>query len=213
MKISDQNGNVLLEGPYGYQFNDRRSAASRINFDKIYDIKQLNFEFINEKIVNTKNKRSAIIFDGIEFASQQFSQVNKVISVQDPAIKIHGNDWKLVANDPAINLSAINGVALKNTKEQQYLEFNIFAQGFDIVGQKGPENGQFDLFINDQFVTTVDTTSSTKLYNQILYSYSTSAKSKGQMIKVRVVAKSDKPLFFNYLQTYGSEVYVESVTK
>ena len=213
MKISDQNGNVLLEGPYGYQFNDRRSAASRINFDKIYDIKQLNFEFINEKIVNTKNKRSAIIFDGIEFASQQFSQVNKVISVQDPAIKIHGNDWKLVTNDPAINLSAINGVALKNTKEQQYLEFNIFAQGFDIVGQKGPENGRFDLFINDQFVTTVDTTSSTKLHNQILYSYAGALDRNGQGLKVQIVTKENKDLFINYLQTYGAEVYVEPVAK
>ena len=206
MKITDETGAILFEGSYGSQFNDRRGAISKINFNQVVTVSQLNFEFRN-------NNHSGIIFDALQFSSEQFLPVNKVVSIQNPAISIYGENWELVANDPDINLSAVNGVSLKSSQAQQYFEFKIFAQGFDLVGQKGPDTGQFDLFIDDQLITTVETVNSTKLYNQILYSYSTSAKSKGQMIKVRVVAKSDKPLFFNYLQTYGSQVYLEAVEK
>ena len=108
-------------------------------------------------------------------------------------------------------MSAVNGLALTTSKEKEFIEFNLFAQGFDIVGQKG-QTSQFDLYIDDKLVGTFDTANPVRLDNEILASYN-SNNPDGSWMKVKIVNRIDKPLFINYFQTYGPEVYWNSVSK
>ena len=207
IKISDQAGKVIFEGPYGAQFNDRGSDKSILNLDKTYEVTKLTFDLLNENFAGPN--QSALILDSVQFSSQPYLKVNKVISAQDPAIDIYGQDWKLVANDPNQNMSAVNGLALTTSKEKEYIEFNLFAQGFDIVGQKG-QTSQFDLYIDDKLIKTFDTANATRLDNEILASYN-SNNPDGSLMKVKIVNRANKPLFINYFQTYGQNVYIKPV--
>ena len=207
IKISDQAGKVIFEGPYGAQFNDRGSDKSILNLDKTYEVTKLTFDLLNENFAGPN--QSALILDSVEFSSQPYLKVNKVISAQDPAIDVYGQDWKLVANDPNQNMSAVNGLALTTSKEKEFIEFNLFAQGFDIVGQKG-QTSQFDLYIDDKLVDTFDTANATRLDNEILASYN-SNNPDGSWMKVKIVNRANKPLFINYIQTYGQNVYIKPV--
>ena len=207
IKISDQAGKVIFEGPYGAQFNDRGSDKSILNLDKTYEVTKLTFDLLNENFAGPN--QSALILDSVQFSSQPYLKVNKVISAQDPAIDVYGQDWKLVANDPNQNMSAVNGLALTTSKEKEYIEFNLFAQGFDIVGQKG-QTSQFDLYIDDKLVGTFDTANPVRLDNEILASYN-SNNPDGSWMKVKIVNRIDKPLFINYFQTYGQNVYIKPV--
>ena len=207
IKISDQVGKVIFEGPYGAQFNDRGSDKSILNLDKTYEVTKLTFDLLNENFAGPN--QSALILDSVEFSSQPYLKVNKLISAQDPAIDVYGQDWKLVANDPNQNMSAVNGLALTTSKEKEYIEFNLFAQGFDIVGQKG-QTSQFDLYIDDKLVDTFDTANATRLDNEILASYN-SNNPDGSWMKVKIVNRANKPLFINYFQTYGQNVYIKPV--
>lgn len=209
IKISDQDGKVIYQGSYGAQFNDRGSEKSILNLDKTYEVTKLTFDLLNENLAGPN--QSALILDSVQFSSQSYLKVNKVISVQDPAIDIYGQNWKLVANDPNVNMSAVNGLALTTSKEKEFIEFNLFAQGFDIVGQKG-QTSQFDLYIDDKLVGTFDTANPVRLDNEILASYN-SNNPDGSWMKVKIVNRIDKPLFINYFQTYGPEVYWNSVSK
>ena len=209
IKISDQTGKVIFEGPYGAQFNDRGAAKSILNLDKNYEVSSLTFDLVNEKLLTVD--QSAVILDSVQFSSQPYLKVNKVISVQDPAIDIYGKNWKLIANDPNVNMSAVNGLALTTSKEKEFIEFNLFAQGFDIVGQKG-QTSQFDLYIDNKLVGTFDTANPVRLDNEILASYN-SNNPNGSWMKVKIVNRINKPLFINYFQTYGPEVYWNSISK
>ena len=106
-------------------------------------------------------------------------------------------------------MSAVNGLALTTSKEKEYIEFNLFAQGFDIVGQKG-QTSQFDLYIDDKLIKTFDTANATRLDNEILASYN-SNNPDGSLMKVKIVNRANKPLFINYFQTYGQNVYIKPV--
>ena len=210
VKITDQDGKTVFDGVYGSQFNDRGSAYSILNLDKIYKVTKLSFELTNEKMIS--GKESAIILDSVEFSSQRFLNVNRVISMQNPAISFYGDDWKVVNNDPNVNLSAVNGIGLSTAKEKEYLEFDLFAEGFDIIGQKGPDTGEFDVYINGQLVNTVQTLNDATSYNQILYSYNSQVKG-GEMLKIKIVNKQNKKIFLNYLQTYGPKVIITKSSK
>ena len=207
--ISDQTGKIIFSGTYGAQFNDRGSDKSILNLDKTYEVTKLTFDLVNENLPGPN--QSALILDSVHFANQFYSNVNKVISVQDPVIDIYGQNWKLITNDPNQNMSAVNGLALTTSKQKEFIEFNLFAQGFDIVGQKG-QTSQFDLYIDDKLIGTFDTANSTRLDNQILASYNLN-NPNGSWMKVKIVNRIDKPLFINYIQTYGQNVYTKAISK
>ena len=209
MIIKDQNNRVIYEGPYGAQFNDRTGPYSVLSLDQLYEVQELNFELTNAKIV--KNNQSALILNAVEFSANHFFKPNKVVSVQNPAISAYGSSWQLLNNDPQINLSAVNATSLRTEKAEEYIEFEMFAEGFDLVGQKGPNTSQFDLYINDVLVQTVDTLNNIRLDNQILVSYDSALKG-GELMKIKIVNKADRPLFLNYFQTYGPKVTLNKVT-
>ena len=204
IKILDQDNNVLYDGKYGGQFNDRGTAQSTINFDKVCSITKLTFICSNDTVINNGTDRTCIIFDSITFNDQIKIETNKIVSVQDPSIKPYGN-WSYVKNSSGENNSDINDTSIKSTTSGDFMVFDLFAQGFDIVGQKAPTNSNFEVWINDKLVATVDTISSTRQDNQILYSY-TSSNNNGEQMRIKIVNKSNKPLYLNYIQTYGKEV-------
>ena len=200
MRIKDQTGTILFEGTYGAQFSDRLNPVSVLRLEKAYDVSKLSFEFINQKYYS-------IIFDALEFSPDQFYATNKIFSIQDPALRFYG-DWELVPNDLGLNISDVNAASLVTRRARNYLEFNLFAEAFDIVGQKNVDSAQFDLFVNDEWITTVDPRSKIRLDNQILVSYNALTRG-GQMLRIKLVSREDKPLFLNYFQTYGPRVYTE----
>lgn len=209
VQIFDQDQKELFNGSYGAQFKDRGAAYSRLSFDQIYEASKLTFKLSNDVVLDAKKQSSAIILDAIEFSDQQILNLNRVVPIQDPAISVYGSNWQLIPNDPQTNISAVNGVALATTKAQEYIEFKLFADGFDLIGQKGPEAGEFDLYINDILVKTVNAFNSIRLDNQILASYNVSGQ-ESQWLKIKIVNKNDKRLVLNYFQTYGFNVYTQN---
>ncbi len=204
--IKDQDDNVLYDGKFGEQFADRSSASTIINFDKVHQVTQLKFTVSNDTVINNGGNRTALIIDAITFTDQVALPVNKVISIQNPEIMPYG-DWIFINNDSKVNISNVNGKSIKSSKNGDFIVFDIFAEAFDIVGQKALNNSNFDIYINDEFVANVDTNNASIIENTILYSYTSKIKG-GEQMRVKIVNKSDKPLYLDYIQTYGKEVYL-----
>ncbi len=204
--IKDQNDNVLYDGKFGSQFADRSSSSTIINLDKVYEVTQLKFTVSNDTVINNNGKRTALIIDAITFTDQVALPVNKVISIQSPEIMPYG-DWSFINNDQKVNISNVNGKSIKSSKNGDFIVFDIFAEAFDIVGQKALGNSNFDIYINDEFVANVNTDNPSTLENSILYSYTSKIKG-GEQMRVKIVNRSDKPLYLDYIQTYGKDVYL-----
>ena len=206
--IKDQDDNILYSGKFGSQFADRSSSSTIINFDKIYEVEKLKFIISNDTVISNGTKRTALIIDAITFNDQVALHTNKVFSIQDPQILPYGN-WKFISNESGENISYVNGRSIKSTTEDDFIVFDIFAQGFDIVGQKAPNNSNFDIYINDEFVANVKTNNIDKIENTILYSY-TSNNQNGEQMRVKIINKSNNPLYLDYIQTYGKKVYLSN---
>ena len=201
--IKDQNDNILYSGGFGTQFADASNASTIINFDRIYEVTQLKFTISNDTIFSNT---TAIIVDAITFNDQIALQTNKVISIQDPQIYPYGK-WSFINNESGENISDVNGQSIKSSTSEDFIVFDMFAQGFDLVGQKALGNSNFDIYINDKFIANVNTENQEKIENTILYSF-TSDNTNGEQMRVKIVNKSNKPLYLNYIQTYGKEVYL-----
>ena len=210
MIIKDQDDKILYNDLYGKQFNDRARAYSIFNLGQIFEVSQLKFTLINEKIVS--GKKSAISLNAIEFSQEPLLKVNRVLAMQDPNIQYYGPNWQTKYNDELINVSAINGAYVTTNGQYENFETTIFASGFDLIGQKGPGVGEFDLYINDKLVATYNLNQPLRLDQQIIASFSTT-KLEGELLKIKVVNKSNKPLYFDYIQTYGNKVQINPKEK
>lgn len=197
MIIKDENDQILFDGVYGAQRNDRGSSSSVFVFDQPVKVEKLKFTFENKY-------HSGIIFDSIEFSQTPSLPINKIYSIRSNEFYPYGN-WKFINNTTGENISNVNATSIKSTTDGDSLIFDIYAQGFDIVGQKNNNNGIFDIYINDELIDTVDTSSSQRDDNSILFSY-TSNELKN--LKVKIVNRSSKPIYLNFLQTYGKNVYM-----
>lgn len=197
------NGKTIYKDKYGVKFNDRGKDQSLILFNQVFDIPEQSKMTI--KFINTAYR--CITLDAIEFIGEKVYEVNRIIPIQDPNINF-SNNWKLLTSDPAINVSDVNNSYILSNKKDDYIEFNLFAQSFDIIGQRKLENSIFDLYINDKLVATIDTANNSRIDNAILYSYS-SQKPEGELFKIKIVNKLDKPLVIDYFQTYGNNVYTK----
>ncbi len=196
-----ETNEIIYDGEYAAQFNDYSAEKSLFNFDKQITIKKLNFKFINETFGD------CVVLDAIKFNKERIVQTNKVIASNDSKIRPYGN-WTYIKNGSE-NVSTINGTSLKSLNSGDFISFDLFAQGFDIVGQKAPSNSIFDVYINDKLVQTVDTSSPSKQMGQILFSYTIENGSiAGEMMRIKIVNKSNKPLYIDYFQTYGTDVFV-----
>ena len=204
--IKDENDKILYDGKYGSQFNDRGQAQSLLTFDKTYEVSKLKFITTNDTIVNNSSKNSAIIFDAISFNNEIALKSNKTVSVLDPAIVTKGQ-WEYILNQTGINISDFNGTSIRSLKDGDTMSFNLYGVGFDLVGQVAPNNSIFEVWINDKLISTIDTTSKNRKDNSILFSYTSSDYQEHEM-NVKIVNKSNKPLFINFIQTYGNTVYI-----
>ena len=202
IKISDQDGNVLYDGGYGVQFNDRGQVLAITNFDDVArNVSQLTITITNETVWGAN--QSALILDHITFSNQQNVGLNKVLSMLDPTINYYGDDWKRIANDPDVILSNVNFGAIATTTKDHYLEFNLFANGFDLIGQQLPNGGTFELYINDKLIDNYTTSGQMRNDNAILATYQNAVPT---WMKIKIVNKSEQPLRLNYIQTYGKHV-------
>ena len=198
--VQDQAGQILYQGAYGKQFNDRGASYAKLELTRPTAVTALKFHFQNTQM-------NSIIFDALEFFPTKALPVNKVISAIDPAVKAYGNDWQVLPNDVDVNLSAFNGAALVSTKANQYLAFDLVAQGFDIVGPIHSDASKFELFVNGVSLGVFDPTSDFRVDNAILARYTT-ADYATQLLQVKIVALEDRPLIINGLQTYGPRVTI-----
>ena len=203
IKVVDQNQNVLYDGSYGTQFNDRSQAQAITNLNKLAtNVTKLTITLINEKVWGSP-LQSALSIDHIGFTNQQNVGLNKILPMLDPTISYYGNDWNRIKNDPDVILSDVNFEAIGTSTAGHYLQFSLYANSFDLIGQKLPSGTEFDLYINDQLVGTYNTSNPIRVDNAILATYQ---NAQPQWMNVRIVNKSDKPFRLNYIQTYGKHV-------
>lgn len=200
--ITDQDGNKLYDDVFAKAFNDRNKATTIVNLTKpVANIKQLNFKLINER-------SNGFSLNSIKFSSDSYHYLNRIIDVQNPAIKYFGDNWNLVANDLTTNVSQIGSYYATNNAKYQYLEFETSATGFDIVGQKGANLSTFDLYVNDKFIGAFDPKNNEQLNSQILASYRSDDWATSQRLKIKIVNREDKPLNLDGFQLYGRQVEV-----
>ena len=202
MIIKDQSGNELYNDTFAKAFNDRNKATTIVNLAKpATNISQLMFTLINER-------SNAFSLNSIKFSPDSWHYLNRIVDAQNPAIKYFGNNWNLLANDVATNVSQIGTHYATNNGKFQYLEFAVNATGFDIIGQRGLDLGAFDLYVNDQFVSAYDTKNSETINSQILATYRTNDWATSQPLKIKIVNRDDKPINIDGLQVYGRQVEV-----
>ena len=213
--IKDQDQKVLYQGLYGGQFNDRMQETTVINVVG-KQISKLTFEFKNDVFFRApdatemaKGKITGIYLNSIEFTEQQIFKVNRTIATNDPKINYYGSSWHNVLNDPDVNISQVNGQAVQSLKKDEYLEFNLLAAGFDLVGQKLPAGAQFALYINDEQIGQYDTNHGFRLDGQVLATYR-NPDSK-QWMKIKIVNLTDASLTLDYFQTYGLIVQTKAL--
>ena len=203
--IKDQSGKEVYNGRFGKDFNDRNHRTSVANFAKpLTNITQLSITLTNTRKVN--GNQSAISLDTIQFSSDSHHYLNRIIDIQNPAIKYFGDNWNLVANDVATNISKIGTHYATNNAKYQYLEMEINATGFDIVGQKGADLGEFDLYVNDQLIGAFDTKNNENLNSQILASYRTNDWAQSQSLKIKIVNRDNKRINLDGFQIYGRQL-------
>ena len=202
--IKDQDGNQLYNDQFGKQFNDRNKRTPIVNFEKpLTNITQLSITLTNTRKVN--GNQSAISLNTIQFSPDSFHYLNRIIDSQNPAIKYFGDNWNLLANDTATNISQIGTHYATNNAKYQYLEMEINATGFDIVGQKGLDLGAFDLYVNDEFISAYDTKNSETINSQILASYRANDWAQSQSLKIKIVNRDNKRINLDGFQIYGRQ--------
>ncbi len=207
IKISDQNGAILYDGVYGGQHLDRSSDYTKIVFDNKYEITKLTFDLINEKTVY--ENESVLIIEGVYFSDSVVEKINKIFSAQNELINYYGM-WKFIENNQNFNLSDINNVSAYSTLQNDMMEFKVFCQSFDFIGQMGLDTTTFDVYVNGKLFQTVDTKNETRIDNAILFSYTTE-DNIAKEITVKIVNKKNRRLFFNFIQTYGDKTYIEKI--
>ena len=204
--IKDQNDKVLYsDDHFGSQFNDRNKAYSIINFSKpVNNITKLTITMTNTRNVN--GGKSAISLDSIQFSKESWHRLNQIIAANNSTIKYFGPSWELKANNADTNISAFSTHYATTNKQYEYFETTINATGFDLIGQKNPDLGSFDLYVNDQLIGTYNTNQPISANNQILASYRADDWATSQTLKIKIVNREDKPLRFDGLQLYGRNV-------
>ena len=204
--IKDQDENILYEGQFGKQFNDRNLTTPIINI-KPTKVSQLSIKMTNTKIVS--KGQSALSFNSIQFSPENWHYLNRTIAATNPAIKYFGPSWELKANNADTNISAFSTHYATTNKQYEYFETTVNATGFDLVGQKNPELGAFDLYVNDQLIGTYNTNQPISANNQILASYRVDDWATSQTLKIKIVNRDDKPLRLDGLQLYGRQVHID----
>ena len=206
IKITDQDNNVLIDGKYDNFFKSSYGYGKAIfTLDKIYEVKNVNIKLYN---TNGSTSENGISLDSISVYDTNRLKINKTYSFNNSLMLLSGN-WQKATNNQNTNISYFGGESLKSTSKNDVVEFYLFGSGFDIVGQKNNGNSSFDLYINDKLISTVDTNNNTRFDNTILYSHSSIDGDKP--MKIKIVNKYDKTLFLDFIQTYGSYVYLDSV--
>ena len=102
---------------------------------------------------------------------------------------------------PSENISPINQTSLKSITPNDSLEFNLTAEGFDLVGKLN--NTNFDVFINGKKYEQ-QLNPSNEEFSRILFQYTSDTKK--EYMKIKIVNRSTNPLYIDYIQTYGEYV-------
>ena len=128
--------------------------------------------------------------------------------MQDPAIKYYGPNWEVKFNDRDVNVSGFNSAYVTTNGKYEKFETTIMATGFDIIGQKGPDLGEFDLYVNDQLIGSYNLNQSIRADQQLLASYRATDWKNSNQLRIKLVNKSNKPIRFDAIQTYGAKVII-----
>lgn len=206
--VYNQDQQILYQGKYGAQQNDRMKDTTIINFDGSYDVTKLIIELKNTDLFREpepnepeRGKFSGIILNSITFSEKAVLAVNRKIATNEEKINYYGPSWHNVTNDFDVNISQVNGQAVRSIKKDEYLEFNLLADGFDIIGQKLPTGSKFALYINDDLIGEYDTKNEIRLDGDRLATYHN--PKPGQWMKIKIVNLEDASLTLDYFQTYG----------
>lgn len=169
------------------------------------DYKYLNFEqTVNdvtsmEIIIEKETGQHCLDIEWINLLSNKIdSQIANCITSNSSFIK-YSSDWETISNsfDTDKNLSTLNNESKYTRKLGNYLEFNIYGNGFSLIGKKPNEETLIDVYIDNELVSeNFDISGDNISFNQTLYCWFDD-NSKNRNINVKIVLKSNKPLYIN----------------
>lgn len=206
LKGIEENGNEVLiyNGKYGNQFNDRQHNFSIFNFNKTYNLKKLIVEFNN-------NEQEYITIKWIQISDKKYIEPGNSFSLNNPLFKFKGN-WEYKENNLNENISNLNNVSVVSNNSNEYIDFELIAQGFQIVGLKNTDNALFDVYVNDKLVgENISTFSTDRKYNQSLFTFTTQGNTNEKM-KIRIIHKNNKKLYINYISTFGKDTKLQKIS-
>ena len=103
----------------------------------------------------------------------------------------------------ATNISNLNGMYLKSNAKDDTITFTLHNTSlFNIIGRTSPQDGTFDLYVNDELILhNINCYSDKLMMNQMLCYYKNPNPKKDMVVKI--VNTSNKTLALNSILTYG----------
>ncbi len=198
---------IILVDNQGNEFDSGINVNTKRNQNyMVYDFEQTYNNIVKAKINLWEQEDDpsdyAIVIQSIRFLSEP-TNLDATLAFNNPFISLNGQlEYK--PNDDTINLSNVNGMYLLSSGNGDIIEFNLAnCDRFIIRGRKAPTDGVFDVYVNDELVgQDVSCNADQILMNQDLFKYTN--KSKADVLKVKIVNKSNKQLYFNSILTFGT---------
>lgn len=203
---TNSKNEILYDGIYGKEFNDRNEDKSFLNFNKTGE----NVSSIRISMWNYGDKadEDAILFSWIRTYSSKFIKHPLSLSIPSQSSHIkYSSGWLKKSNSYNGYNSKVGYGFVQGSGPNKTLEFNIFARGFSLIGVKKVNNfAIFDVYINDKLLKeniTTESLNSKDLQNDVLFSYIMNNENPKNM-KVKLVLKSGE-LNFNYINVFGDD--------
>ncbi|MDE7221924.1 MAG: M60 family metallopeptidase, partial [Ureaplasma sp.] len=159
---SDITGTTMYNGKYGAEFDDRKDTAiSCLNLTTPKTVKKL-------KITLKNSSWTGILLEWVRVGTKKYSPHGSSFGFNNPLMTIT-NNW-IVRNNDDENSSSLNNIYFLSESQNNEITFTLNnANGFAIIGQKNNFGAEFDVYVNNTKVTTVNADSNVIVNNACLY--------------------------------------------
>lgn len=170
------------------------SSYKYFNFDEtVNDV--VSMDIIIEKETN----QYCLDIEWINLLSNKIdSQISNCITSTSSFIN-YSSDWSVSKNSFDINdnLSNFNNESMYTSKSGSFMEFNIYGNGFTLIGKKPNEETLIDVYVDNELIASnFDISGNEILFNQTLFSWF-DENVANRNINVKIVLKSNSKLYIN----------------
>jgi len=146
------------------------------------------------KLVSKSN--APVSYDGFVVSEGVASEIND----WDASILYSGYGW-IMDYDPEYT----DGYAHMSLLANAFTEYTFIGMQIDVISSIAPNSGSFDVYIDNEFIETVNCIASEKEYRRILF---TSGRLSNQQTHViRLVSKSNEPVIYDgFVVSNGSYI-------